>query len=162
MITPLINSILAKAPQTGRVDRIALRPGKSKPLVEVQSWDLSASAKGEKDYGRTKERAVTLIQAEHLPIIASLLGRDDWDYTVLRRNVLVSGINLRALIGWRFQIGSAILRGTTECDPCEQMEATLGPGTLHAMVGHGGLCAAIETPGAFKVGDPITRLERTS
>lgn len=159
MITPLINSILAQAPQTGRIERIALRPGKGKPLVEVQSWDLSS---GPKDYGPTKERAVTLIQAEHLPIIASLLGRDDWDYTHLRRNILASGINLRALIGWRFQIGSAILRGTDECDPCEQMEDTLGPGTLHAMIGHGGLCAAIETPGSFKVGDPITRLERLS
>lgn len=157
MITPLINRILAKAPQQGRVDRIALRPGKGKPLVEVPSWDLSS---GPKDYGRSKKRAVTLIQAEHLPIIASLLGREDWDYTVLRRNVLVSGINLRALIGWRFQVGTAILRGTDECDPCEQMEATLGPGTLHAMIGHGGLCAAIETPGVFRVGDPITRLER--
>ena len=117
---------------------------------------------GPKDYSRSKKRAVTLIQAEHLPIIAKLMGRDDWDYTVLRRNVLVSGINLRALIGWRFQIGSAVLRGTDECDPCEQMEATLGPGTLHAMIGHGGLCAAIETPGSFRVGDPIIRLERVS
>jgi MOSC domain-containing protein YiiM len=162
MITPLINSILAEAPQSGKVERIALRPGKGKPLIEVQAWDLASVAKGEKDYGRSKKRAVTLIQAEHLPIIASLLGRDDWDYLQLRRNVLVSGINLRALIGWRFKIGTAILRGTDECDPCEQMEATLGPGTLHAMIGHGGLCAAIETPGRFQVGDPITRLERVS
>lgn len=158
MITPLINSILAQAPQTGRVERIALRPGKGKAPVETSSWDLGTQAS--KDYGRSKKRAVTLIQKEHLPIIASLLGRDDWDYTVLRRNVLVSGINLRALMGWRFQIGSAILRGTVECDPCEQMEATLGPGTLHAMIGHGGICAAIETPGVFQVGDTITRLER--
>lgn len=160
MITPLINSILAKAPQTGRIERIALRPGKGKPLNEVGSWDLASTEKGCKDYGRSTKRAVTLIQQEHLPIIASLLGRDDWDYLVLRRNILVSGINLRALMGWRFQIGSAILRGTVECDPCEQMEATLGPGTLHAMIGHGGICAAIETPGTFSVGDTLTRLDR--
>lgn len=160
MITPLINSILAQAPQSGRVERIALRPGKGKALNEVQSWDLASVDKAMKDYGRTKKRAVTLIQQEHLPIIASLLGRGDWDYLLLRRNILVSGINLRALMGWRFRIGSAILRGTVECDPCEQMEATLGPGTLHAMIGHGGICAAIETPGTFSVGDPLTRLER--
>ena len=63
MITPLINSILAQAPQTGRIERIALRPGKGKPLVEVQSWDRSS---GPKDYGPTKERAVTLLSLIHI------------------------------------------------------------------------------------------------
>ncbi|MED5372732.1 MAG: MOSC domain-containing protein [Myxococcota bacterium] len=159
MTTPLINSILAKAPQQGRVERITVRPGKGKRPREIDAWPIGEPGY---DYGRSKRRAVTLIQAEHLPLIAQLMGQDSPpDLLDLRRNILVSGFNLRALLdGWRFQLGDAILRGTVEADPCEQMEAALGPGAIHAMVGHGGICAAIEQPGLVRVGDPLIRLDR--
>ena len=63
------------------------------------------------------KRGITLIQAEHLPVIAALAGLDAVAPTTLRRNVVVSGIPLVALKGRRFRIGDVLLEGTDACDP---------------------------------------------
>jgi len=72
------------------------------------------------------KRQVTLIQAEHLVALATLLGkpvvRPEW----VRRNILVSGINLYALRDRCFRIGDTVLEGTGTCDPCSRMEEALG------------------------------------
>lgn len=109
------------------------------------------------DHGRGGRRGVTLIQHEHLSVIAALAGRDAVDPAVLRRNVCVSGINLLALRDARFRLGSLVLEGTGSCAPCSRMEApaVLGPGGYGAMRGHGGITACVVEAGAFSVGDPV-------
>ncbi len=74
---------------------------------------------------------------------------------LLRRNLVVSGINLLALKGRKFQIGTVILEGTTPCAPCSKMEDALGPGGFNAMRGHGGLCARVLQEGEIAVGDQV-------
>ena len=106
--------------------------------------------------GRNGKRAVTLIQAEHLAAIASLSGLKQIDPGLLRRNIVVRGINLVALKDRRFRIGSALLEGTGSCDPCSRMEENLGKGGLNAMRGHGGLNARVIEPGVVRIGDAIT------
>jgi MOSC domain-containing protein YiiM len=69
----------------------------------------------------------------------------------LRRNLVVSGINLVALKGQRFQIGDAVLEGTSFAHPCSRMEEVLGQGGYNAMRGHGGLCARVDA------GRPLAR-----
>lgn len=137
--------------QVGRVEGILIRPKRKQPPVRVNTWDPSSDA----DHGRPKsKRAVTLIQKEHLAVIAALSGTDiPWEQT--RRNVLVSGINLLTLVGHRFQIGTVILEGTVLVDPCHQMEAAFGKGAYAAMLGHGGIGARIIESGTLREGDEI-------
>jgi len=101
------------------------------------------------------KRQVSLIQAEHLPVIAALSGNAALDPGVLRRNLVVSGINLLALRSTRFRIGATLLEGTGTCDPCSKMEKALGHGGYNAMRGHGGILARVIEGGRIALGDEV-------
>ena len=109
-----------------------------------------------------RQRQVTLIQTEHLPIVAALCGKDSVQPDQLRRNILVSGINLIALKGMRFRIGEALLEGTGPCAPCSLMEENLGNGGYNAMRGHGGITAIVIEGGSISIGDTVVPLEVVS
>uniref|UniRef100_UPI002869BBBC MOSC domain-containing protein n=1 Tax=Deinococcus sp. TaxID=47478 RepID=UPI002869BBBC len=104
-------------------------------------------------------RQVTLIQAEHLPVIAALAGLEAVTPEQLRRNIVVRGLPLLALKERRFQIGDVILEGTGECHPCSRMEEELGEGGYNAVRGHGGLTARVIRGGVIRVGDRLTPLD---
>jgi MOSC domain-containing protein YiiM len=73
----------------------------------------------------------------------------------LRRNLLISGINLLALKDRPFRIGAVLLEGTGLCHPCSRMEAVLGPGGYNAMRGHGGITARVLESGELHVDDAL-------
>lgn len=98
------------------------------------------------------------MQAEHLPVIAQLAqlsGVAAVDPVRLRRNLVVSGINLLALRNARVQVGDAVLEIVGPCAPCSRMETEVGPGAYAAMRGHGGMTARVITTGAIRVGDVV-------
>ena len=72
---------------------------------------------------------------------------------VLRRNVVVSGIDLNDLIGEEFSVQGVRLRGTGHCRPCYWLDTAFAPGAEKFLEGHGGLRAEILTDGAIAVGD---------
>ncbi|SLN14486.1 MOSC domain-containing protein [Pseudooctadecabacter jejudonensis] len=148
--------MLARHAQAGRIEWIGLRPARLENLVSVQSAALTDSGL-EGDHARAGKRALSLIQAEHLPVIASLAGLDKVAPETLRRNVVISGINLTALRNHPVRIGEAIVEFTTVCAPCSRMEKTMGYGAYSAMRGHGGWCATVLQPGLITVGDMVTR-----
>ncbi len=152
-----VASLMTKFPREGRVDWIGVRPARREPLQAVQGVEalLGKGLAGDHYSGRSGNRAVTLIQAEHLPLIRSLLGDVALDPGVLRRNLVVSGINLLALKGRRFKLGTATLEGTGACHPCSRMEEALGPGGYNLMRGHGGIIARVVGAGAIRVGDAV-------
>ena len=100
-------------------------------------------------------RQVTLISEEFMQQIAHFTGFSTIDPVLLRRNLVVSGINLNALRHQRFQIGEAVFEATALCHPCSRMDAALGKGGVAAMIGHGGLCARILNTGYITVGDRL-------
>jgi len=104
------------------------------------------------------------VQAEHLPVIEALLASRPRELAaervrvtpeVLRRNLVVEGLNVKALQSLRFRIGDAVFEGAASCEPCSKMEAALGPGGYHAMRGMGGIVARIVRSGRFRLGDEV-------
>lgn len=150
---------LACLPQLGRLDWIGLSAAPYSELTAVTEATLLVDHGLAGDHHAKRrpgtKRQVTLIQAEHLPVIAALAHFDAVTPKLLRRNLVVSGINLLALKGRRFRIGDCELEGTGPCDPCGRMEANLGPGGLNAMRGHGGLTAKVLVGGVIRLGDIV-------
>lgn len=97
---------------------------------------------------------MTLIQAEHIDAIGGLVGRAVAPGE-LRRNLVVSGINLWALRTQVFDVGAVRLQGTGVCAPCSRMEEALGPGGYNAMRGMGGITASVLDAGTVELGDPV-------
>jgi MOSC domain-containing protein YiiM len=141
----------------GTVEWIGVRPGRALPMralsraVAIADHGLTGDRTGDQTRAGGK-RQVTLIQAEHLEVIGRLLQRSAIDPALLRRNIVVAGINLLALKGQRFRIGEALLETTGECHPCSKMETQLGPGGYNAMRGHGGITAIVLQGGEISLG----------
>lgn len=156
-----LNELLATLPQTGTVRWIGVRPARRQPMIETDVVEarIGMGLTGDRFSGSaTSKRQVTLIQAEHLDVIARLLGRDSVHPALLRRNIAVGGINLLALHGATFRIGSAVFEATGGCHPCSRMEEALGAGGYNAMRGHGGITARVIEAGLIRIDDPVALL----
>ncbi|WP_045737193.1 MOSC domain-containing protein [Xanthomonas sp. MUS 060] len=153
-------ALMSTFPRAGRVEWIGLRAARDVPMRAVNEVvaKTAAGLSGDRYAGRNGKRGVTLIQAEHLPVIAALADQAEVAPATLRRNLVVSGIALIALKGRRFRIGEVELEGVAPCDPCSRMELALGAGGYNAMRGHGGLCARIVHGGTLRVGDAVVAL----
>lgn len=149
---------LAILPQAGRIEWIGLRPAQRAAVQSVARVEarVGKGLEGDRHRGAGR-RQVTLIQAEHLDVIAALLGRAAGTVLAgqLRRNLVVSGVNLLALRQARFCVGTALLEGTGSCDPCSRMEEVLGAGGFNAMRGHGGITARVLEPGLIELGAEV-------
>jgi MOSC domain-containing protein YiiM len=149
--------MMTRAAGPGRVEAIFLRPARRDvplPVDKVQVTDEGLTG----DHAPKGKRAVTVIQAEHLPVIAALARCDQVAAEALRRNVVVSGLNLLAFRKHRLRLGGVVLDITGPCPPCSRMEEVLGHGGYNAMRGHGGVYAAVEQGGLLSVGDMVRPL----
>ena len=166
MEPPTLRDRLSRVPQIGRVIWIAVRPAHGVAMQSLERAEVIADRGIVGDRAAKRgggKRQVTLIQAEHLPVIAALAGRGELDPALLRRNLVVSELNLvaaRALFDDRplvLCIGAeVVLEVTGPCDPCSRMEELLGPGGYNAMRVHGGMTARVLAGGTLRVGDAVT------
>jgi hypothetical protein len=97
--------------------------------------------------------ALTLIEAEVCESFEPPLAAEDH-----RRNLLVSGIALNALVGRDFQIGEVRCRGMRLCEPCTVVQRYAGRPVLRALVHRGGLRADILSEGEIATGDALWAL----
>ncbi len=165
-----LRDLCAQFPRPGRLELICLRPAKRAATLSVLHAQAEAGrgllgdqqGDGGKPTGAGSKRQLTLIQAEHLPVIAALAGQAQVDPLQLRRNLVVSGLNLlaaRSLFkdqALHLHIGpDVVVELTGPADPCSRMETLLGPGGHNAMRGHGGMTARILQGGPLHVGDAV-------
>jgi MOSC domain-containing protein YiiM len=147
-------------PQIGQVTWIGVRPEHGAELTELSevvaiagrglAGDIAARGK------LGGNRQVSLVQEEHLAVLAGLTGAHEVRPQQLRRNLAIAGINLIALSKLRFAIGEeVVLVGSGACSPCQLMDETLGPGGFQAARGHGGITARVERGGTLRVGDSV-------
>lgn len=140
---------------------IGVRPSQGAAILSLQAVEARREAGLTGDHARpgmANGRQVTLLQWEHLAVISALLERpadNPISPEELRRNLLVSGINLFSLKGRRFRIGQAILQTTGWCHPCAKLEARLGPGSFQAIRGHGGITARVVHGGIIRLHDRV-------
>lgn len=145
----------------GRVEAIIVRGTPRDPAHSIDHTlalagiGLADDRLGRRGEAELSTRQVTLIQQEHLPVIAALARRGVIDPVDLRRNLVVSGINLVSLKNVSLQVGEALIQIVGPCQPCSRMEEVIGPGGYAAMRGHGGMTARILEGGAIRVGDLV-------
>jgi MOSC domain-containing protein YiiM len=155
-----IAQLLATLPQVGQLEWVGLRPARRAEMLAVPEAEVLTDSRLAGDHASPKpggKRQLTLIQHEHLAAVAGFLGlAEPVAPGRLRRNLVVSGLNLLALKGQQIQIGEEVILDITgECHPCSRMEEELGPGGYNAMRGHGGLTAHIAQGGTIRVGDAV-------
>lgn len=151
-----LQKLLDTLPQQGKVCWIGIRPGRKKPVQSLETVEAitQKGLAGDHFSGSAgSKRQVTLIQQEHLLAIASFMQVKTVSPEMLRRNIVVSGINLLALKDKKFWVGAALLEYTGECYPCSRMEETLGAGGYNAVRGHGGITARILNGGTINLND---------
>lgn len=158
-----IGQLMAHFPKAGSVTWIGIRPERRAPVLAVDQVEavVAKGLAGDHYQGRsTSNRQVTLIQEEHLATVASFLSLEILAPALVRRNIVVKGLNLLALKDKQFYIGDVLLEMTGLCQPCSRMEEVLGPGGYNAMRGHGGITAKIIRGGTIQLGDQIVVTEK--
>lgn len=151
-----LGDLMATHARGGRVAWIGLRTARRGTVEAVATVRIELSGLEGDHRARPGKRAVTIMQAEHVPVIAALVGGGaEVTPEALRRNIHVTGLNVLALREREFRLGTARLRGTGICAPCSRMTEAFGPGGYNAVRGHGGITAEVLKPGVVSIGDSL-------
>lgn len=113
-----------------------------KGLVGDRYYDLDDGHKGQ----------VTFFSDEVVEAAREHFGAPDFCASAFRRNVLVRGVDLPALVGREFVLGGVRFEGSEECRPCYWMDEALAPGAEDFLAGRGGLRARILQSGTLERG----------
>lgn len=141
----------------GVIEALVVSPAAEAPVVLVEEavaivgqglqGDRYADGNGTFGSGRPGS-ALTLVDAA---VLDSLDREVDH-----RRNVVVRGTELNALVGREFMLGEVRCRGRRLCEPCAHLDRLNRGGVLRPLVHRGGLRADVVHGGTIRVGDQLT------
>lgn len=122
-------------------DRYALGQGSYSTLPRAVAWHVSLIAR-------------EAIEAANEDLVRRGLIPFEPDET--RRNIVVEGIDIYALLDHEFCVGAVRLRGSDPTRPCRIPSAVTGKsGFAEAYRDRGGIRAEILSDGIISIGDPI-------
>ncbi|MDQ6623800.1 MAG: molybdenum cofactor biosysynthesis protein [Verrucomicrobiota bacterium] len=133
------------------------RPADDYPIEEVERIECVAGhgIRGDRfyDFKNNYRGQITFFATEIFERLCAQFPETKKSPAVLRRNVLVAGVDLNTLIGEEFELQGVRFRGTAECSPCYWMDGAFALGTKQALTGQGGLRAQILTSGWLSCGE---------
>lgn len=144
---------------SGTVETISIAAAAGEPLTQLEAVQALAGiglagdryVKGAGSFASgLPGSALTLIEAEVCESFDPPLRPDEH-----RRNLVVRGIDLNALVGREFTIGDIRCRGTRLCEPCRIVQTYASRPILRELVHRGGLRADIHDDGEIRLGDRV-------
>jgi MOSC domain-containing protein YiiM len=146
----------------GTVEHIYVAATRGAPAVPVDAVAARAGRGLEGDRNLSPPdrwigsgNALTLIETEAIDAVLAEHGIDLREGRS-RRQVVTRGVRLNDLVGRDFAVGAVRCRGVELCEPCLDLQRSLGnPNTIRAIAHRGGLRADILEGGTLSVGDPV-------
>jgi len=168
--TPVTVESLLASPRSRYVGRPADGPAPA-PTTGPESHDAVTvrahlGIVGDRYFNAPAHRgaSVTLFAAEQLGHLARELGLPEGtvlDAALTRRNVVVRGIDVDALVGREFDLdtgdGPVSFRANRAANPCAWMDVVFGAGAFRALRGRGGVRCEPLTDGVLRVGPGLLR-----
>jgi len=144
---------------TGQVVAIHVAPEAGAETLAPDAVLLVAGKgiEGDRYFSRPAYRGVTLVSEEAVQSACEGIGAP-YRVGATRRNVTVRGLDVMTLLDREFRLGSARLRGTRPCEPCDLMETTVGTGAREALVRRAGIRCEVLEGGNARVGDTVVPL----
>jgi MOSC domain-containing protein YiiM len=106
-----------------------------------------------------RRASVTVFAAESLDDVARELQTGPLDAALTRRNIVLRGLDVDALVGTTFSLdtgdGPVVLQGNRPANPCAWMDEVFAPGAFRALRRKGGVRCEPLTDGILRVG-PVT------
>ncbi len=95
----------------------------------------------------------TFFDADAVDALRARFGVPEFSSGLLRRNLIVRGVDLSAWVGKRFRFQGVVFEASEECRPCYWMDEAVGPGAEKFLKANfrGGLRARIIFDGVLRV-----------
>ncbi len=134
------------------------KPAGTHEIVESDALELLAGRgiQGDRflDWKESYKGQVTFLDLAVIDDIRRFANRESLPAGAFRRNVVISGVDLNALIGSNLTLGGIRFEAVEECRPCYWMDEACGKdGTEDLMKGRGGLRCRILDDGVLKRGE---------
>lgn len=154
---------------TGRVIEIHIATQSDTPAESQASVELEAGHGIVGDRHFLPQQALVMDDTPRRKEDISIISADELDafnaqfdlsipYGEFRRNIITRDIDLNALVGKRFRIGTVLCEGMELCEPCSKLARTVNRLVLPHLVHRAGIRAAVIEDGQVVPGDTIEEI----